>query len=74
MKSIFAALYGIVVIIQLILHYLGWLGVILGVIALLFQNWERGKVLVVSGLIMIGLKYLIGAVFILVAGRFADKK
>ena len=55
---------GIVAIVQFVLHYLGWLGVALGVIALFFGNFQRASELIVGGLCMIAVKYLIGFVFV----------
>lgn len=55
---------GVVAIVQFILHYLGWLGVVLGVIALVFGNVQRASELIVGGLGMIAVKYLIGLVFV----------
>ena len=55
---------GIVAIVQFILHYLGWGGIILGVIAFLFGNTGRGTELLVGGVGFILLKYLIGFVFV----------
>ena len=55
--------FGLVAVVQTILHYLGWLGVLLGVIALLFGNRPRGIELVVGGLSFIVLKYIIGFLF-----------
>jgi hypothetical protein len=55
---------GVVAIVQFILHYLGWLGVVLGVIALVFGNVQRASELIVGGLGMIAVKYLIGLVYV----------
>jgi len=54
-----------IAIIQLILHYLGWAGIIFGIIALIFSNTERGIELIVSGISFIILKYLIGFFYLL---------
>lgn len=54
----------IVGIVQTILHILGWLALILGVIALIFGNSTRGLELIVSGVIFIVLKLIIGFIFI----------
>jgi hydrogenase-4 membrane subunit HyfE len=51
-------------IVQLILHYLGWLGVILGIVAFLFGNRDRALELVVGGVGLIVLKYVLGFIFL----------
>lgn len=56
-------LFKFIVVIQLILHYIGWLGVALGVIAYLFGNSDRGLQLLVGGLGFIVLKYIIGIIY-----------
>lgn len=56
--------FGIVGIIQTILHYLGWGGVIFGVIAFIFGNTARGKELLLSGIGLLALKYVLGFIFL----------
>ena len=56
--------HGFIAIIQFILHYLALAGIILGVIALLVGNTERGWTLVVGGVSFMALKYIIGFVYI----------
>jgi hypothetical protein len=58
----------VVAIVQAILHYLGWLGVILGVVAFLFGNRERAFELAIGGFAFILLKYVIGFIFVIVLG------
>jgi len=58
-------LFGGVVIIQSILHYLGLLGIILGVVALIFSNTDRGVQLLIGGIGFIAIKYVIGFIFVL---------
>ena len=58
------AAFGGLVIAQLILHYLGWLGIIGGVVATVAGNWGRGKELLIGGAAMIVLKYVIGFAFV----------
>src|SRR5437867_3127927 len=58
------AVYGILSIVQLVLHYLGWLGIALGIIALIFGNTARAGELVVGGISMLILKYVLGFVVI----------
>ena len=60
-------LYAIVAVIQAILHYLAILGVILGIIAFIFGNSSRGWELVIGGVSLFVLKFVIGAVFILMS-------
>jgi len=55
--------HGVVAVVQLILHYLGILGILLGLLALLVRNTERGLELVVGGVFFIVLKYAIGLVW-----------
>ena len=67
MKKFLSILFGALVIIQTILHYLGLLGIGLGIIALAFKNIDRGKELLLSGIGMIALKYLLGFIFWLIS-------
>ena len=53
----------IVGLIQTIIHYLGWLGIILGIIALVFGNSTRGTELLIGGVVLLFLKYLIGFIY-----------
>jgi len=55
----------IIAIIQLILHYLGWVGILLGIIAYLFGNYIRGKELLIGGIGFIVLKYTIGIIYLI---------
>jgi hypothetical protein len=55
----------VIAIIQLILHYLGWVGVLLGIIVYLFGNHIRGKELLIGGIGFIVLKYTIGIVYLI---------
>jgi hypothetical protein len=56
-----------VALIQMILHYLGVIGIFLGIIACLFGNFSRGFELIIGGAVFIGIKYLIGMIFVLLA-------
>ena len=47
---------------QTIFHYLGWGGILLGVVALLFGNTSRGVELLIGGASFVALKYIIGLV------------
>jgi len=58
-----------IIIIQTIFHYLGWLGLLLGVIAIIFKNTNRGIELLIGGASFILIKYLIGFIFKLLVGR-----
>jgi hypothetical protein len=49
--------------VQMVLHYLGWLGVILGIVAFVFGNRDRALELAVGGFGFIVLKYILGAFF-----------
>ncbi len=60
-------IFGLVAIIQTILHYLGILGLALGVIALLFGNNNRGFELLIGGIMLIAIKYIVGFAFVLVS-------
>ncbi|MBX4192089.1 hypothetical protein KW798_01235 [Candidatus Parcubacteria bacterium] len=68
MKSIFLLL----VIVQTILHYLGWIAIILGVIALVFGNFSRAQELVLSGIGFIILKYILGALFLFLSKQIEE--
>lgn len=54
----------ILAITQLIMHYLGWIGIVLGIIAIIFSNLERGVELLFGGIVLIVLKYIIGFLFL----------
>lgn len=56
-------LFGLVAVVQTVFHYLGWLGMLLGVVAILFGNTPRGLELLVGGISFIVLKYIVGVVF-----------
>jgi hypothetical protein len=56
--------FGVLAVVQLILHCLGILGILLGLLALLFGNTERGLELIVGGVSFIVLKYVLGFVCI----------
>lgn len=51
----------------MILHYLSIIGIVLGVIACLFGNFSRGFELIIGGVVLMGIKYLIGMIFVLLA-------
>jgi hypothetical protein len=53
-----------VMVIHLILHYLGWIEVMLGAVALLFGNSARGGQLLIGGISFLVLKYRIGVVLL----------
>lgn len=55
---------GLVAIIQLILHYLAWAGMALGIIAFLFGNFDRGWELLIGGISLMVLKYIIGFAYL----------
>jgi len=56
----------IIASIQFVLHYLGIIGIILGIIALLFGNTTRGIELLMGGASFIVLKYLIGFIYLFI--------
>lgn len=60
-------LFGIVMIVQTIFHFLGWLGILLGVIAWIAGN-KTGRVseLLIGGIGFLVLKYVIGFIFPLI--------
>jgi len=67
----------VIAIVQFIFHYLGWLGIILGIIALIVSNTERGIELVVGGVGFLVLKYIIGFVYIAIVSiilKIIEKK
>ena len=66
-------LFPVVVIAQTGLHYLGLLGFVLGVIALIFGNVDRGVELSVGGVGFIVLKYLIGFLYLSISKTSSDK-
>jgi len=68
-KKILFTIHVIIVIVQTILHYLGLLGLLLGVIAIIFKNTNRGIELLIGGASFIVIKYLIGFIYMLLVGR-----
>ena len=54
----------IIAIIQAILHYLGIVGIVLGIIAFIFGNAGRGWELLIGGVGFIVLKYIIGMIYV----------
>ena len=57
-----------IAIIQAIFHYLGWIGIILGIIAFTFGNKIRGQELLLGGISFLVLKYTIGIIYFAVIG------
>lgn len=55
-----AEVIGVVVIVRRILTYLGWNGVVLGVIALVFGSTRSASALAIGGMEFIALSYLLG--------------
>ena len=53
----------IITIVQTIFHYVGIIGIVLGIIALIFGNYSRGKELLIGGIGFIVIKYLIGFIY-----------
>jgi hypothetical protein len=65
-------LLGVAAIVQLILHYLGWAGVVLGVLAIVVGSGGRGTELLLGGFGFIVLKYVIGFLFLALTGAGRD--
>jgi len=61
---------GLIAIIQLIIHTIGWVAIILGIVAVLFGNIYRGKELIIGGIGWLCLKYIIGFTYLF----FSKKK
>jgi hypothetical protein len=59
--------FGLVAVVQLILHYLGWIAIILGVVAFIAGNRGRAYDLLLGGAIFIVIKYVIGFIFVVIA-------
>ena len=55
----------LVAIVQFVLHYLGIIAILLGIVAFIFGNTGRGKELLIGGIGWLALKYLIGAAYVL---------
>lgn len=71
MKDNIVAGTGVIVgFIQLILHILGIIGILGGVIALIAGNSSRGWELIIGGLIFIAIKYLLGFLFLGIGSVF----
>lgn len=69
-EKIGQGLFTIVAIVQTILHYLGLLAIILGVIALIFYNKGQGIRVLIGGASIIVMKYILGIIFHLVIHIF----
>jgi len=70
-------LLGITVVVQTALHYLGAIGIVLGIIALIAKNTGRGIELLIGGAGFIVLKYLIGFIvmgILALYGKHVNKK
>lgn len=67
-------MYMFVAIVQAILHYLGILGIALGVIAYLFGNHSRGSELLIGGVSFIVLKYIIGFIYLVLRKLFSKSQ
>ena len=65
-------LLGLTAIVQTVFHYLGWLGVLLGIVALVVGNVDRGVELLVGGAVLLILKYVIGVPVVLIASRHRE--
>jgi len=59
--------------VQTILHYLGWLGVVLGIVAFGFGNHARGTELLIGGAGMIVAKYVLSALVFGLAALFGHR-
>lgn len=65
--------FALIVIVQAILHFLGIAGIVLGIIALLFKNTDRGWELIKSGIMAIALKYFLGFIYLGLLKLFVKK-
>ena len=54
----------LIAIIQFILHYLGVIGIVLGIVAIIFSNTSRGVELLIGGFSFLVIKYLIGFIYL----------
>jgi len=54
----------LIAIIQFILHYLGVIGIVLGIFAIIFSNTPRGVELLIGGFSFLVIKYLIGFIYL----------
>jgi hydrogenase-4 membrane subunit HyfE len=67
-------LFGMVAVVQTILHYLGLLGIIFGVIAFIAGNRERAGELLIGGISFLVLKYVIGFLLLVISRIFGKGK
>jgi len=56
-----------VAVVQMVLHYVGVSGIVVGVLTLRFGNGPRGVELLISGVGFIVLKYIVGIAFVVVS-------
>lgn len=73
-KQTMGYVFGILAVVQLIMHYIALLGMAGGVLAFVVGNVQRGKELFLSGLILMIAKYVLGAVVLGLAGLFGHKR
>ncbi|MBL7016857.1 MAG: hypothetical protein ISR84_04790 [Kiritimatiellales bacterium] len=75
-KEVFGGcLVGVLAVVQVILHYLGIIGIILGIVAFIAGNTPRGTELLIGGVGFIVLKYVLGFIvmgFMALIGAFKD--
>lgn len=67
-------IFGAALFAQTILHYLGLLGIFLGILAFLFGNTSRGTELLIGGFSFIVLKYITGFLFHLFTAIFGERE
>jgi hydrogenase-4 membrane subunit HyfE len=67
-------LFGLTAVVQTVLHYLGLLGVLLGIVAFVAGNSDRGVELLVGGAVLLVLKYVIGVPVVLMMARQRDSQ
>jgi hypothetical protein len=71
-------LVGVLAVVQVILHYLGIIGIILGIVAFIAGNNPRGTELLIGGVGFIVLKYVLGFIVMgllsLILPKTADSK
>jgi hypothetical protein len=59
-----APMVAVVAIMQTVLHYIGWAAIVFGIAAFGFGNTDRSKALLVSGVVLLVLKFASGFVFV----------
>ena len=68
------AVVAVTAVVQFLLHYLAWAGVILGAVALAAGNTSRATELALGGMSLFVLKFVIGFIVVTSLGLVQDRR